>query len=347
MQKKGDSSMKKQPHISIITPAYNTGHFLHETIDSILKQTHQNWDFYCCNDGSTDNTLDVLERYAKQDKRIHVFSHENKGLTKTLNFLLDKIEKTDYLYFLDSDDYIHPQIFEILTTIQQKTQADVVECGSVRVKDKKPIEYYKTYDINTLHIDVQTDMTPYLLRRTRKNLSNGWINKWNKIYVWDKVKNLRYNENLSYEDDFFYNQQAHTMIETKAVINIPLYYWRINVNSTTGNVNWEKYQSATASRIYASYDYFIRDNRLPNEIKTEFMKDLTQDAYRMVGLKPICRCKDAQLRHKLFLQAGELLNDMIQKNVILPALMNPYKRFVLWSIRKKLYYLTRLLLVIK
>ena len=83
--------MKKQPHISIITPAYNTGHFLHETIDSILKQTHQNWDFYCCNDGSTDNTLDVLERYAKQDKRIHVFSHENKGLTKTLNFLLDKI----------------------------------------------------------------------------------------------------------------------------------------------------------------------------------------------------------------------------------------------------------------
>ena len=93
--------MTKQKKISIIMPAYNVGHVLHETFDSLLQQTYTEWECLCMDDGSTDNTYDVMQRYAKQDKRFRIFQQKNAGVTTASNALLNQVDtQTTYIYFL-------------------------------------------------------------------------------------------------------------------------------------------------------------------------------------------------------------------------------------------------------
>ena len=117
--------------IYVVVPAYNVEKYLETTFNSLINQTYSDWICLCMNDGSTDKTWDVMQKYAQMDNRFKVFTQENQGVTKTLNILLDKVNGP-YLYYLDSDDCIHPKTFETLLSVLQKTNSDVVECGMTR-----------------------------------------------------------------------------------------------------------------------------------------------------------------------------------------------------------------------
>ena len=340
--------MVKNKKIFVLISAYNVGRLIQNTFDSLIKQTYPYWECYCMNDGSTDNTYDVMQKYAASDKRIHVFTQDNAGLTHTNNRLLNmlKDDETDYIYFLDSDDYLHPQTFEMAVKIQENTQVDVVECTPIRVGDEKPDSYFEKFDVSKLPVQILTDMDAFLLKRTRRDLPGTWINKC-KLYVWEKIKSVRFDENLSYEDDYFYNSIVHTLIDKKAVILQPFYYWRINPDSMTRSVDWQRYQKACTARIYASYDYFIRQKHLPENLTMEFKADLTADAFRMVGRKPVRKCKEPVLRRQLFEQACRIFSDMRTEDVIDTSLVGFSQRLIFWSFRCHLYHLTRFLLLFK
>lgn len=89
--------------VSIVIPVYNTEDYLEECLNSVLAQTYQNWECIIVDDGSTDNTKSIAERYAKMDARFIVFSQKNGGASKARNFGIDRA-KGDYVAFLDSDD---------------------------------------------------------------------------------------------------------------------------------------------------------------------------------------------------------------------------------------------------
>lgn len=97
--------------ISVIIPVYNTEKYLREAVDSILNQTFRDIEVIAINDGSTDNCLEILNEYAKNDHRVKVFSQENKGLSLTRNFGLDN-SNGRYIYFFDSDDILYPTALE-------------------------------------------------------------------------------------------------------------------------------------------------------------------------------------------------------------------------------------------
>lgn len=339
--------MSENKKVCVIVPAYNVGKLIQNAFDSLIDQTYPYWECYCMNDGSTDNTYEVLQKYAAQDKRFHIFTQENAGITRTNNRLLDKLDdKPDYIYFLDADDYLHPQTLEILVSVQQNTGVDIVECTCERVQDIKPDAYYEKIDAKSLKIDLITDMKLYLLKRTRQNLSYTWINKW-KLYVWEKIKDIRFNEKLTYEDDYFYSSIVHTVIEKKAFISYPFYYWRVNPKSMTRSVNWKRYQEAGTVRIYASYNYFIKEKHLPKELEKEFKADLTADAFRMIGKKPVRKCKDAVLRRQLFEQACRVFSDMCVEEIIDPSSVGLFEQLIFLTFRCHLYGLTRFLLLFK
>ncbi len=339
--------MIQRKKIGIIVPAYNVGHLLHETFDSILGQTYTAWECFCVDDGSSDNTFDVMKRYAAKDQRFHIYQQTNKGVTQASNFSLEKIDDTfDYIYFLDSDDYIHPQTFEIMVQIQQSTGVDMVESHMMRVKDEKPYAYFQKLKAWNLPIQIITDMNIYLLKRTRQKYTNTWINK-QKLYVWENIKHVRFNEKLSYEDDYMYNSQIHTLTHSKAIIAYPLYYYRINPTSLTHSIDYQMYQKACAARIYATYDYFIKGNRIPPEIIKEFKTDIANDAYRMIGLKPVRRCQNNKLCFALYQNACRIFQDMHQKGILNLSGLSWYKQFVFWSFYQQWYLLTRLLLLFK
>ncbi len=111
--------MNPQPLISIITPCYNYGKFLPETLENILEQTYQNWECIIVNDGSTDNTEEVCLSYVKIDERFKYIYQDNKGLSGARNTALNHAQGK-YVQLLDSDDLLEPnklnlqvQLFEV------------------------------------------------------------------------------------------------------------------------------------------------------------------------------------------------------------------------------------------
>lgn len=115
------------PLVSVVMPVYNGGLYLEEAIESILNQTYRDFEFIIINDGSTDRSLEVIERYANQDDRIVVINRKNKGLVYTLNEGIDKA-KGKYIARMDADDISLPIRFEKQVKYMETENIDI--CGS-------------------------------------------------------------------------------------------------------------------------------------------------------------------------------------------------------------------------
>jgi len=109
---KNKTTTTKNPLVSVVMPAYNAENYIAEAIESILNQTYKNFEFIIVNDGSTDNTLNIIKRYAKKDKRIIIIDHkERKGISETRNNGL-RAAKGKYIATHDSDDMSMPDRFQ-------------------------------------------------------------------------------------------------------------------------------------------------------------------------------------------------------------------------------------------
>lgn len=325
--------------ISVVVPAYNAEHYLKECLDSLLAQSYTDWECLCMNDGSRDQTWQIMQSYAAKDPRIHIFTQENKGQTRTLNALLDKVTG-EYLFYLDSDDYIHPQTFEVLHHLIEKHHLDVIECDIQRVSHQGPQPTWTFYDLESIEIEPIPDLNIYL---SRDNVGTNWINKVNKLYRFNTIATLRYNEQLSYEDDYFYASQLNTIIHSKALVQVPFYCYRTNPASVTKSINCERYTHAAIARIGLSYDYFIAQNRVPSEYREAFMSDLAKDAYRMIVRKSLKKCKDANLRRQLFEKASCAMTDYVAQGVVQVKYLSWMERLIVWCCVRHWYGPTRLL----
>ena len=97
--------------VSVIIPVYNTEEFVEEAVRSIMNQTLQEIEIIVINDGSTDGSLSIIERLAKEDKRIRTYTQQNQGLSATRN-KGNEYAQGKYIYFMDSDDYLEPETLE-------------------------------------------------------------------------------------------------------------------------------------------------------------------------------------------------------------------------------------------
>ena len=110
--------------VSILVPCYNVQEYLRQCLDSILEQTLKNIEIVCVNDGSTDGTLEILNSYASLDKRIIVISKENSGYGDTMNVALRRA-KGEFVGIVESDDFVEPDMFEVLYTQAKKFDLDI------------------------------------------------------------------------------------------------------------------------------------------------------------------------------------------------------------------------------
>ena len=114
------------PKFSIIIPVYNVEKYLRESLNSIANQTLTEFEVICINDGSTDNSLSLLEEYAQKDARFKIISQENQGQGVARNKGL-KIAEGEYIVFLDPDDWLETNALEEIYTYFKQTKADVIE----------------------------------------------------------------------------------------------------------------------------------------------------------------------------------------------------------------------------
>ena len=130
----------KQPTFSIIMPCYNSEEYVKTALNSIVSQTYPFWELIAVNDGSSDNTLNILESFAKKDERIKIFNKENGGYVSAVNLGLTKISG-DYFLFLGSDDQLSTELFETLTVRVEKCEdlPDAIGFRSLQFLDGKCI----------------------------------------------------------------------------------------------------------------------------------------------------------------------------------------------------------------
>ena len=132
--------------ISVIIPVYNTEKYLKECLKSVINQTFTDMEIICVNDGSTDSSKEVLEKYKKVDKRIKVIElQENRGLSYARNRGFDS-SKGRYIYFLDSDDELERNAMEILYNEAEKEKLDVIFFDAkIKYENEKFRKKFETY----------------------------------------------------------------------------------------------------------------------------------------------------------------------------------------------------------
>ena len=131
-----ESILSEQPLVSIVVPVYNTAAYLPTMLDSLLNQTYENLEIICVNDGSTDESLDVLEKYEAKDARIHIIDKPNEGAGCTRNAGLNAVSGA-YMCFADSDDFLEPCAIERTLCAAKKNNADVVVFGLDQFNNEK------------------------------------------------------------------------------------------------------------------------------------------------------------------------------------------------------------------
>ena len=206
--------------ISIIVPIYNTEKYLKKCLDSLINQSKKELEFILINDGSKDNSEEIIKEY--KDERIKYYKNKNQGIGKTRNFGIEKATGK-YLMFLDSDDYLEKDACELLYKKAEKENLDLVVC-----------DYYKVYSNGTKEEFLIDDFVNSSLESNNKLLNIINLGPCNKIYLKELIikNNIKYLEDLKYEDTTFV---AEAMLKAKKIgkLNKPLHNYVIRENSET------------------------------------------------------------------------------------------------------------------
>jgi glycosyltransferase involved in cell wall biosynthesis len=175
--------------VSIILPCFNAGKYLSTTIDSVINQTHQNWELLIIDDGSTDNTENIIKQY--ENPRIKYFCHQNSGISKTRNNGLDRMNG-DYFCFLDADDFLPSESLESrLYVFHNNPEADFVD-GTVQIYDQD-LEAKKS----TWSPSYRGNPIDELLSLSGKCFfGNTWLVKRNKDKIYQFHEGLIHGEDL-------------------------------------------------------------------------------------------------------------------------------------------------------
>ena len=217
--------MEQIPEISVIVPVYKVEPYLDRCVQSILRQTFRAFELILVDDGSPDGCPAMCDAWAKQDRRIRVLHKENGGLSSARNAGL-AVATGRYISFVDSDDWIEPQMLEYLwNLLQAHPEAQIAQCEAIISKDQTPAQAQPQEEIAVFD---QTGMLDYFFR-IHGEASNTAV--WNKLYARDILQGFSFvltlNEDVEASYEFF--QRASYMV----VSNQKLYHYFVNNTGIT------------------------------------------------------------------------------------------------------------------
>ena len=206
--------------ISVIIPVYNVEKYLRRCLDSIINQTYKNLEIICIDDGSPDNSINVLIEYSNRDNRILIKRQKNMGLSEARNTGI-KISTGKYLIFVDSDDWLPLDAIELLCKKIEKENSDVVIGGRITISDSKKENFIPTAK------DINFTFEEYLEYSMKKKEFRAVA--WGKLYKKEIIEKnqLEFPKGLLYEDLLFtfkyeipLMKELHKMIKSSLVIDI-------------------------------------------------------------------------------------------------------------------------------
>lgn len=276
--------------VSVILPVYNAGLFLNRCIESVKRQVYTNWELLIVDDGSEDNSRDIIEKYRKEDERIILICNEHGGTARARNTAIE-VAKGDYLAFIDADDVYHPRFIEILIEAICSEQVDIAICGIAQGINSKELA---TFEIGNSFKVINKN------EAFSRMYGGEWllmISPWNKLYSKKLFDDIRFPSGRYFEDAatinlVIYNCKKISITEDK------LYYYYVTPNSSSKTKRSEELLDREWA-LRSHWEFFLRQNR----------KDLAYQAIPFYLLELIIiyfkieasdRPEDCKLIRKLF-----------------------------------------------
>lgn len=232
------------PAISVIIPIYNVEKYLRRCLDSVKNQTFPDWEAICVNDGSPDNSAEILEEYAKKDARFKIVNKENGGLSDARNAGM-AFASGKYILYLDSDDFIHPQTMEIAYSLALRDGSDIVSFTYDRIYRPQlmvrhvlkmdtdnvvPRRIHKRYDVARIPTLVTDDVYEYATERTHNapGKKKKWLIKhcqvWKNLYRRELIADIPFIKGILFED-FPWWSQVMLRNPRVTIAPLPLYFY--------------------------------------------------------------------------------------------------------------------------
>lgn len=268
------------PLISVIIPIYNTELYIKRCLDSIISQTYQNLEIICINDGSTDKSNEILLNYTQIDTRIKVVSQENAGVSAARNLGLD-MSHGDYISFIDSDDYIAPNMYEVM--IQNTRLGTAICVCQWREVDNEIVIIPKGADSESKTVIQSPSEFEYRLYSGQYN--NVMVcSPCNKLYPRHAIGFRRFQSPWA-EDEEFNDRIIASWEGSIIVIPNVLYYYCHNSSSLTHS------QFSVKNLIF--FDILIQRIRLFNNDKIIILQ--TRKLFCNIYVEYYYRCKQISL----------------------------------------------------
>lgn len=296
------------PTISVIVPVYKVEPYLCQCIDSILKQTFQDFELILVDDGSPDGCPAICDEYAEKDSRVRVIHKENGGLSSARNVGLENA-LGQYISFIDSDDYIHNEMLEMMLLNLQKNDADMAVCGVESVFPAETVYHHIKPQVLSRQEAVDLLATQWWL----------FVIACNKLYKRELFSQVRYPEGFINEDA----ATIHRLIgacNRIVTVEQTLYCYRQSANSimrSSFSIRRTDNLSALADRIQYSYQhhwdnvFVVTANRYVceffdhyflfprNEENNKYFQRM--DNSLRIALPYLLRSNTVSMQHKLYL----------------------------------------------
>lgn len=223
--------MNTQPKISVLVPCYNVERYIRQCMDSIVNQTLKDLEIICLNDGSTDNTPEILARYAENDSRIILINKPNSGYGATMNIGL-KEAKGKYISIIESDDYIEPNMLETLYDKAEENMLDLTRClyierNEITGRDTIVNDSPHLYEVNKVFRPIEQQKIFFIA-------PSIWAGLYNRDFLTKNKICFLETPGASYQDTSF---AFKTYASAERVMIVPevLHNYRINSNSSVNS----------------------------------------------------------------------------------------------------------------
>ncbi|NLZ38774.1 MAG: glycosyltransferase [Firmicutes bacterium] len=263
--------------LSIIIPAYNVQNNIHNTLFSLLNQSNKNFEIILVNDGSTDNTLEVVERILSKNNLINykIVNKENGGVSSARNVGILEAQG-EYLYFLDGDDYVSPNMVSIVNSyIINNNYPDIIAWGYDNVDENGNVlrEYFDRFDKNKIKLQKMTGLEALeniLLNKT------FWIWTCSAVYKKELItyNNLFYSEGCSSGEDHEFIFKALSIAKEVIFVDKVLSFYVQREGSISNSYNIRRFDVVGALQRSANYIKInANDNILVDYLENNFLVD--------------------------------------------------------------------------
>lgn len=219
--------MKENFKISVIVPVYNCDKFIDTTVNSIVNQTYKNLEIILVNDGSIDSSPEICDAWAEKDSRIKVIHKLNGGASSARNAGLD-IASGDYIAFVDGDDYIDSDMYEIMLGHIMQYGADAAACGMVRENKNAPDEEWGSADAELEIVD-----NIELLKQIGQACGILPVSPCNKLFSKKVIGDIHFDTRFKYAEDVLFNYYVAKNINKMVVQNNARYHYVNNADSVS------------------------------------------------------------------------------------------------------------------